>query len=225
MLEVQIQKKLDHFLLDIEWKMDDEILVLFGPSGSGKTTILNSIAGLTNPDSGSIQLNNLSFFNTDRESLPPQKRKIGYLFQDYALFPHMTVEKNIAYGAKKQKNGSPSPLIEQLLSILGIKHLLKKYPHQISGGEKQRVALARAFATEPSILLLDEPLSALDQDTRIECQNELLRLHVMWRIPFIIVTHDMNEAKKLGDTILFLEKGKVIKTVNNPDKKFSAYHS
>ncbi|HEY9578024.1 MAG TPA: ABC transporter ATP-binding protein [Pseudobacillus sp.] len=221
MLEVQIQKKLFHFSLDIEWKMENEILVLFGPSGSGKTTVLNSIAGLTRPDSGFIQLNGQTFFNKHRESLPPQKRNIGYLFQDYALFPHMTVEKNIRYGVKKKAAGDSSFRIEQLLSVLGIGHLLKKYPHQISGGEKQRVALARALATEPSILLLDEPLSALDQKTRIECQDELLRLHQIWRIPFIIVTHDMNEAEKLGGIIFFLERGKIIKTVDNTSKKLS----
>ncbi|KMY52662.1 ABC transporter [Bacillus sp. FJAT-27231] len=222
MLEVQIRKKLSHFTLDVSWEMDNEILVLFGPSGSGKTTILNSMAGLTHPDSGFITLNGQTFFHIQHKPLSPRKRNIGYLFQDYALFPHMTVEKNIRYGVKKKAANHSSFRIEQLLSVLGIGHLLKKYPHQISGGEKQRVALARALATEPSFLLLDEPLSALDQETRIECQNELLRLHQIWRIPFIIVTHDMNEAEKLGDTILFLEKGKIIKTVNHPHKKWPA---
>ncbi|OCA80819.1 ATP-binding cassette domain-containing protein [Pseudobacillus wudalianchiensis] len=224
MLKVQIRKKLSHFTLDVSWEMDNEILVLFGPSGSGKTTILNSMAGLTHPDSGFITLNGRAFFHTQHKPLSPQKRNIGYLFQDYALFPHMTVEKNIHYGVKKKAANHSSFRIEQLLSVLGIGHLLKKYPHQISGGEKQRVALARALATEPSFLLLDEPLSALDQETRIECQNELLRLHQIWRIPFIIVTHDMNEAEKLGDTILFLEKGKIIQTVNHPPKKWPADH-
>ena len=106
-------------------------------------------------------------------------------------------------------------VVDQLLHVLGIQQLLSKYPHQISGGEKQRVALARALATEPSILLLDEPLSALDKQTRIECQNELLRLHEMWKIPFIIVTHDMEEAEKLADRILFLEQGKIIDEIKN----------
>ena len=109
--------------------------------------------------------------------------------------------------------------IEQLVSTLGIKHLQKKYPHQISGGEKQRVALARALATEPSLLLLDEPLSALDSKTRLECQDELQRLHEIWRIPFIIVTHDRQEAEKLGDKIIFLESGLITKTVDNRSGK------
>jgi len=211
MLEVQIKKRLPHFLLDVEWKMNDEIVVLFGPSGSGKTTILNCIAGLEDPDEGFIGLNQQAFFHRKHESLSVQKRNIGYLFQDYALFPHMTVEKNITYGVKR-KDKKASELIDSLFYVLGIRHLMKKYPRQISGGEKQRVALARALAMEPSMLLLDEPLSALDEETRIECQDELLRLHQIWRIPFIIVTHDRNEAGKLGDRILFLEKGKILQT-------------
>lgn len=207
MLVLDIHKKLEHFHLDIAFSCSAEIVVLFGPSGSGKTTVLNSIAGLVHPDHGTIRVDDQVFYDGKGKGLPPQKRRIGYLFQDYALFPHMTVEKNIGYG---NKMGSLSDL-EQLLDVLGIRHLLHKYPHQISGGEKQRVALARALATQPRLLLLDEPLSALDRETRLQCQDELLRLHEMWKIPFIIVTHDMDEAKKLGDRILFLEKGQVIR--------------
>jgi molybdate transport system ATP-binding protein len=215
MFEIQIQKQLDNFQLDIEFIMKNEIVVLFGHSGSGKTTILNSIAGLVNPDSGWIKLNNQLFFSKMTKYISPQKRNVGYFFQDYALFPNMTVEKNIIYGMKQKEKGIKSPLTKQILEVLGIKHLIHTYPHQISGGEKQRVALARALATEPSILLLDEPLSALDHDTRIQCQDELLRLHQMWQIPFIIVTHDIEEARKLGERILFIEKGRIIKVVTN----------
>ncbi|MFJ7935143.1 ABC transporter ATP-binding protein [Sporosarcina sp. NPDC096371] len=206
MLDVHIKKALAHFSMDIHMKVEDEIVVLVGPSGSGKTTILNVIAGLEDPDEGSVMLNEQVYFQGKGQSLTPQKRNVGYLFQDYALFPHMTVEKNISYGVKDKMALSRS---DQLISVLGIGHLVKKYPHQISGGEKQRVALARALATEPSVLLLDEPLSALDRETRIECQDELLRLHEIWKIPFIIVTHDTDEAEKLGDTILFLERGMI----------------
>lgn len=210
MLEVKIKKRLFHYELDVNFTVDNEILVLFGPSGSGKTTILHCIAGLTAPDKGNISLGGQTFYDGTMKTVPTQRRNIGYLFQDYALFPHMTVEKNIHYGVKKKAHETDF-VIEQLLDVLGIKHLLPKYPHQISGGEKQRVALARALATEPSILLLDEPLSALDKDTRIECQNELIRLHELWKIPFIIVTHDMDEAERLGHRIIFLEQGKIIK--------------
>lgn len=213
MLEVHIQKQLAHFLLDVSLKVKNEILVLIGPSGSGKTTILNAIAGLEHPDRGVITLNEEPYFQDHCHPIAPQKRNVGYLFQDYALFPHMTVQKNIAYGLKNNNDTTAFHRIGQLVQVLGIGHLLSKYPHQISGGEKQRVALARALATEPSILLLDEPLSALDRDTRRECQNELLRLHEIWKIPFIIVTHDMEEAEKLGDTLVFLEKGIVQKSI------------
>lgn len=209
MLHVQIRKQLFHYDLEVEFSASNEIIVLFGPSGSGKTTVLNSIAGLTEPDSGIISLENKVFFN-NQKSLRTRERNIGYLFQDYALFPHMTVEKNIQYGIKK-KEKEHNQTVEKLLEVLGIQHLLTKYPHQISGGEKQRVALTRALATEPSILLLDEPLSALDSETRADCQDELLRLHDIWKIPFVIVTHDMDEAKKLGNQLLFLETGKIIK--------------
>ncbi|WP_210471024.1 ABC transporter ATP-binding protein [Sporosarcina sp. 6E9] len=216
MLEVQIEKKLPHFSVDVNLMVDEEILVLVGPSGSGKTTILNAIAGLDHPDAGKIILNEQTFFSANEKPLPTQQRNIGYLFQDYALFPHMTVEKNIAYGVKKT---DAEARIQQLVSTLGINHLQSKYPHQISGGEKQRVALARALATEPSLLLLDEPLSALDSKTRLECQDELKRLHEIWKIPFIIVTHDMLEAEKLGDKIIFLESGLITKTVDNRNRQ------
>ena len=209
MLEVNIKKRLSHYDLEVEFNVRDEILVLFGPSGSGKTTILHTIAGLTQPDAGLIKLGDKSFFDGQTSSMSVQERNVGVLFQDYALFPHMTVGKNIRYGMKR-KGEDGSLVVDQLLHVLGIQQLLSKYPHQISGGEKQRVALARALATEPSVLLLDEPLSALDRQTRIECQDELMRLHELWKIPFIIVTHDREEAEKLGDRILFLEQGKII---------------
>lgn len=215
MLTVAIQKQLPDFLLDVEFCLNDEIVVLFGPSGSGKTTILNSIAGLIIPDSGRIQLGDTCFYEQGKKPLPVQKRNVGYLFQDYALFPHMTVEQNIRYGLKP---GSDLQLAS-LLATVGIDHLVQKYPHQLSGGQKQRVALVRALATEPDILLLDEPLSALDADTRRECQDELLRLHERWKIPFLLVTHDRDEANKLADVILTLENGKLIQQNKSREAK------
>ncbi|WP_163969290.1 ATP-binding cassette domain-containing protein [Oceanobacillus halotolerans] len=206
MLKVSITKKLKAFLLSVSFQVDDEIVVLFGPSGSGKTTILNSIAGLTQPDAGSITLYNDKLFETGQRDVPIQKRQIGYVFQDYALFPHMTVDKNIRYGMKDEH------LLDQLIDIVGIRHLLSRYPLSISGGEKQRVALVRALATKPNSLLLDEPFSALDDKTRKECQDELLRLHNRWKIPIVMVTHDYKEAKKLGDKILNLKDGEIVQS-------------
>lgn len=218
MLDVSIKKELPHFTLDVQFQAENEIIVLAGSSGAGKTTVLQAISGLSDPDSGTIKLNGIPFFEGKEHSLPTRSRNIGYLFQDYALFPHMTVERNIYYGVDKQRINSTDVIINQLLNVLGIEHLLKKYPHQISGGEKQRVALARALAAKPDLLLLDEPLSALDEDTRVECQDELLRLHELWNIPFVIVTHSRSEAKKLGDRVLRLNKGLIVDESNGTMK-------
>ena len=211
MLKVDIKKTLNHFELDVSFQMNKEIVVLFGKSGSGKTTILNSISGLGEPSSGSITLNDVIFYKSGQKPLPVQKRKIGYLFQDYALFPHMTVEKNVYYSIPKKERHLHEAKVNEIIHSVGIGHLLNKYPHQISGGEKQRVALARALALEPSILLLDEPFSALDSETKEQCHQQLLALKNLWNIPVILVTHSMEEAKKLGDKIIYLEKGKIIR--------------
>ncbi|MFD2045651.1 ATP-binding cassette domain-containing protein [Ornithinibacillus salinisoli] len=204
MLNINIHKKLKNYSLEISFQVDNEIIVLFGPSGAGKTTILNCIAGITKPDSGIIQLNHTTLYETGKKPLPIQKRNLGYLFQDYALFPHMTVCKNVTYGMVDKT------FTDDLIRTVGIGHLLDSYPKQISGGEKQRVALVRALATQPKALLLDEPFSALDKDTRIDCQDELLRLHKLWKIPVIMVTHDYEEAEKLGDRILHLNNGRIM---------------
>lgn len=204
MLSVDIQKNLQAFLLDVHFSVNSEIAVLFGPSGAGKTTILNCIAGLSMPNAGQITLNQRAFYPENKKPVPAAKRHIGYVFQDYALFPHMTVKKNIRYGLKDDQ------LMCRLTDMMGINHLLDKYPSQISGGEKQRVALSRAFVTQPDALLLDEPFSSLDRQTKLECQNELLELHKLWRIPVLLVTHDEQEASMLGDRILKLDKGKII---------------
>lgn len=203
MLTVHLQKQLSHFTLDVQFKVSHEVVVLFGPSGSGKTTILNCIAGLTTPDHGIIRYRDITFFNNDKTYVPTQKRRVGYIFQDYALFPHMTVWDNIKYGMKEER------FAKQLMKELRIEHLSNQYPRQISGGEKQRVAIARALATEPNILLLDEPFSALDDDTRERSHDELLRIHRQWEVPVILVTHNRMEAEKLGDRILYINQGKL----------------
>lgn len=210
MLQVDIRKKLADFTLELQFTVENNILVLFGPSGSGKTTILRSIAGLIKPDEGKIIYQNQLFFCSDtRTFIPPQARSVGYMFQEYALFPHMNVKKNIWYGVKQQKKAA-NELYERLMGLLKIEHLASRFIDRLSGGERQRVALARALMAQPNILLLDEPLSALDKDTRLELQSELRKMQEIWHIPFILVTHDIEEAEVLGDQILFIERGRQV---------------
>lgn len=201
MLTVHIKKQLSHFTLNVQFNVKEEIAVLFGPSGSGKTTILNCIAGLTKMNDGCIKLNDRLLNQNGKILIPVQERKIGYLFQDYALFPHKTVWENIAYGMKQEK------FTRKLVDELQITHLLDQYPHEISGGEKQRTALIRALATEPEILLLDEPFSALDEKTKQTSYKQLLRIQKQWNIPIILVTHNSDEVKMLANKIFYLQNG------------------
>lgn len=207
MLCVDIKKKLTDFTLHIQFSVENNILVLYGHSGCGKTTTLRCIAGLLRPDEGTIIHDGKVLFSSDsRIFMPPRSRNVGYMFQEYALFPHMNIRKNIWYGVK-QNDDKANELYQRLMGLLKIEHLASRFIDQLSGGEKQRVALARALMAEPSILLLDEPLSSLDRTTRLELQAELKRINKVWNIPFVMVTHDPDEAKALGDKILFIEKG------------------
>jgi molybdate transport system ATP-binding protein len=206
MLLANFSKQLEKFKLETALQLNNEILALIGPSGSGKTTLLNCIAGIVQPDQGEISLNGSIFYQDGGKPLKIQKRKVGYLFQDYALFPHFTAEKNILYSMPKKSDPAH---INELTELLGIRHILPKYPHQISGGEKQRVALARALAAKPDILLLDEPFSALDDDTRDRCHQELLRIHELWNIPIIFVTHRKADAEKLASRVIRIDQGKM----------------
>lgn len=211
MLEACFTKKLWHFTLDVELKVDNQILVLWGSSGAGKTTILHCLAGLVKPTSGLIKLNNQVLYSMEEKiNVPTRFRKVGYLFQDYALFPHMTVKQNVLYGIKSKKiqQGCPHPNPVELLHSFGVGHLVDRHPLQLSGGEKQRVALARALALQPELLLLDEPFSALDKNNKMNLMQELKELHRKWKIPFIMVSHNEDEARFLGDEILTLEQGR-----------------
>lgn len=210
MLKANFTTTLRLFNLEAEIKVSNEILVLVGPSGSGKTTILKCLAGLKTPSQGTIQVHKRTLYSSEQKiNLPPRERRVGYVFQEYALFPHMDVKKNVMYGLSGEKSRLKSHRAEEVLDMMGILHLQNRYPQQISGGEKQRVALARALVTEPEIMLLDEPLSALDQEIRSELQLELKKLQRQWQIPFVLVTHDLNEAAILGDQIIRINQGKL----------------
>lgn len=211
MLEVAVKKVLPDFELAVDFTLDNGIMVLFGQSGAGKTTLLQCIAGLTPPDSGRIILNGRTFFSSEEKfSLPARLRNIGYVFQDYALFPHMTVKQNALYAVQgcKGKARRYQLSVFDVLEILKITHLQNRRPAELSGGEQQRVALARALMAEPDLLLLDEPLSALDDKTRVQLRRELKELQRWWGIPFLLVTHSRTELKALADRVLFLANGK-----------------
>ncbi len=210
MLKADFRFELRHFELQACLEVFNEILVLVGSSGSGKTTILKCLAGLKTPSEGSILINERTVYSSaNKITLPSRERRVGYVFQEYALFPHMTVKKNIMYGVTKEKRRTKPRAAEEMLDMLGILHLQDRYPQHISGGEKQRVALARALMTEPEIMLLDEPLSALDQEIRSELQQELKKIQRQWKIPFVLVTHDLNEAEILGDQLIRIDRGKL----------------
>ncbi len=194
--------------LEIAASIEDRSFVtLFGPSGAGKTTILRMLAGLAAPDAGHLVVDGKTWFDTSaRINLPPQRRSIGVVFQDYALFPHWTVRENIAYALGKGQDQWIAELIE--LTALG--ELQHRLPATLSGGQKQRVALARALARKPRLLLLDEPLSALDADSRAQLQDQLAKLHQRFGLTTVLVSHDVGEVFKLSQRVLRIEHGKLV---------------
>jgi len=211
------------FLLELEFEMGaDELIVILGPSGSGKTTLLRMLAGLEKPEEGSIEVKGEVWYDSKRGiNLPPQKRDVGFVFQDYALFPNMSLFENIAFGMKKKD----TQRVMELLRLAGLEQLKDKKPSVLSGGQKQRVALLRALAKEPKLLLLDEPLSALDPETAITLREEIKKFQRSFNIPTIIVSHNREDALSLADRVLLLSEGK-IKSVGKPkDVLFSRRES
>ena len=184
-----------------------EFFALLGPSGCGKTTLMRMLAGFETPSSGSI-----SIAGQDLAGIPPHKRPVNMMFQSYALFPHMTVEKNIAFGLEMEKlpKGEITARVEEMLKLVKLEGFALRKPHQLSGGQRQRVALARAIAKRPKVLLLDEPLGALDKKLREETQFELLDLQMSLGMTFVIVTHDQDEAMTMADRIAVMDKGQFV---------------
>ena len=215
MIKVTLNKTLDaadgKMELDVSFQvLKGSLTTIYGESGSGKTSILRMLSGLLDPDKGHIEVNgNLWYDHSAGKKLPPQKRKIGYVFQDYALFPNMTVRENLSYALDK---GQSPEIVDELLDIIELRNLETRKSDTLSGGQKQRVALARALVRKPDILLLDEPLSALDTSIRSKLQDYILKVHDKFELTTILVSHDLPEIFKMSDTILFLVNGKIEKS-------------
>ena len=212
---VDIEKTIgERFVLNTKFRMalnPAAVLILFGPSGSGKTTILRCLAGLESPERGRIIFGGDTWFDAEsNQCIQPQQRQIGYTFQEYALFPTHTVAGNIGYGLGALSAAERTRRVDAVIGLLQLQGMEEIKPDRLSGGQQQRVALARAIARQPSILLLDEPLSALDVPTRVKLRGELRDLLRRLAIPSIVVTHDWEEALALGDEMVVLKDGKVL---------------
>ncbi len=198
-----------------------DVTVLFGPSGAGKTTILRCLAGLDRPDAGVIRFGEETWFDAGKGLFcPPQERRVGVLFQDYALFPHLTVRKNVAYGLSDSPREERTGRTDEVLTLVGMRALAERYPSELSGGERQRIALARTLAPRPRLLLLDEPLSALDTPAREALRSGLRAFLAALDVPSVVVTHDRAEALLLGDRVAVVLDGSV-RQVGPVDEVFS----
>lgn len=214
-LIVDIQKQLPHYDLDISFIAEGETLGLLGSSGSGKSMTLRCIAGIQTPTRGTIVLNDRILYDSHQGiNLPSRDRRVGFLFQNYALFPHLTVAQNIAYGLKRLPKPSAHQRVIQQLEQMKLNGLGDRYPHQLSGGQQQRVALARALVTEPDVLLLDEPFSALDTHLRSELEKQLITTLSGYKGLTLFVSHNLEEAYRVCRKLLVLDQGKVTATGN-----------
>jgi molybdate transport system ATP-binding protein len=215
MIHCQLRKRLDTaqgpLTLSVDFRVrPGEILALMGPSGSGKTTLLRLLAGLERPDSGRIVGPDGIWVDTEVGAWRrPQYRPVGMVFQDYALFPNMNVRENLAYALPR---GEPAAWLDELLDVMELGALAQAQPHRLSGGQQQRVALARALVRHPRLLLLDEPLSALDTQLRRRLQNYLLEVHRRYQLTIILVSHDLNEVYKIAHRALQLDSGQLRET-------------
>jgi molybdate transport system ATP-binding protein len=222
MLTVAVQKRLGETLIDVAFAAEGCATALFGPSGAGKTSVVQMIAGLVLPDRGRIALGGEVLFDAEqRISVPAHKRRIGYVFQEGRLFPHLSVRMNLAYGRWMNGFRRDRAEEERVLDMLGIGHLLRRRPGTLSGGEKQRVAIGRALLLKPRLLLLDEPLASLDEARKAEILPYLERLRDEGGVPLIYVSHTSHEVRRLAETIVHLASGKVNTVERTPDRKDS----
>lgn len=219
MLRLEIHKTFPGFTLDLALDAPEEkIIVLFGPSGSGKSLTLGALAGWYAPDAGRIQVGDRLFFDAKRNvNLSPQERRVGMVRQDLALFPHLTAAENIAYGLFRENSQTRATAVREFLDLMELDGLGSHKPAQLSGGQQQRVALARALAIRPTVLLLDEPFSALDQPTRVELRNQVRKLQQRLKTSMLFVTHDLSEAHLMADYLAIVEAGRVVQ-FDKPDQ-------
>ena len=213
MIDIFIHKKLcsnsGSMDLDVKFNISrGKLITLYGKSGAGKTTILKIIAGLLKPDNGSIMVDGKIWFDSVKKiNLKTQKRNLGFVFQDYSLFPNMSVKENLTFALVK---GQDRKIVDDLIEIIELGHLQNKSPNTLSGGQKQKVALARTLVQRPEILLLDEPLSALDEEMRIRLQRYILKVHQEFNLTTILISHDISEIIKMSDYLMELDHGKIV---------------
>ena len=228
-IEVWIRKtlrsKAREFHLDVTFTCLDDVSVIFGASGSGKSATLRAIAGLDRPDTGRIVVDGTVLFDSKRKiDVPARLRSVGYVFQDYALFPHLSVSENIAFPMnpwwRKRPSSEVARRVHDLLEIFEMGALAQSYPWQISGGQRQRVGLARTLIRKPSILLLDEPFAALDPLLRIRMRQELLNTQELFKVPMLVITHDPQDVAALAQNLVVLRNGKVERSVDLKSRPF-----
>jgi ABC-type sulfate/molybdate transport systems ATPase subunit len=210
---IEVSIRMQHpVVLDVEFEASaSELVALVGPSGGGKSTILRAIAGLEKPDQGTISVGGQQWFDSDSKLyVQPRQRRVGMVFQSYALFPHLSAQENVLQAIADGKTEDKAELADEYLARVNLKGLGARRPEQMSGGQRQRVAVARALAREPDVLLLDEPFSAVDKVTRIRLQRELVELRSNLSVPIILVTHDIEEAARLADRIAVLHEGRIL---------------
>jgi molybdate transport system ATP-binding protein len=207
------------FKLDASFEAEHDSTVVFGPSGSGKSLTMQCIAGLVKPDEGHIQIGERVLFDSKSGiDLRPQLRNVGFVFQDYALFPHLTVEKNVAFGLHNAtiagSEDDTTARVKQFLTLFELGPLARSYPRNLSGGQRQRVALARALIRQPDLLLLDEPLSALDPLLRDRVRRELTDMQLRFKIPMLVITHDPADVEALAENLVVFDHGRVTRVLN-----------
>jgi molybdate transport system ATP-binding protein len=210
MLSVRAAKQLGDFSLDVTFEAAPGVTALFGASGAGKTTIANMIAGLVTPDRGRIVLDDTVLFDAASVNVPPHRRRIGYVFQEGRLFPHMSVRANLTYGRYMQGIPQDAAAFQHIVDLLDIGHLLDRRPGKLSGGERQRVAFGRALLMQPRLLVLDEPLASLDRARKLEILPYLVRLRDDAKVPMVYVSHQAGEILRLASQVVRIEDGRVV---------------